>query len=38
MTVRTVATDIEHILAKLDVPNRVATAARAHAWGLEPLA
>ena len=35
--VRTVATHIEHILAKLDVPNRAAAAARAAAWGLEPL-
>ncbi|MGK5544264.1 response regulator transcription factor [Streptomyces sp. URMC 127] len=33
---RTVATHIEHILAKLDVPNRVAAAGRAVAWGLEP--
>lgn len=35
--VRTVATYIEHILAKLDLPNRAAAAARAAAWGLEPL-
>ncbi|MEU7133447.1 helix-turn-helix transcriptional regulator [Streptomyces sp. NPDC046261] len=33
---RTVATHIEHILAKLDVPNRAAAAGRAVAWGLEP--
>ncbi|MFF7725562.1 LuxR C-terminal-related transcriptional regulator [Streptomyces sp. NPDC008001] len=33
---RTVATHIEHILAKLGVPNRVAAAGRAVAWGLEP--
>ncbi|MGW3045352.1 response regulator transcription factor [Kitasatospora sp. NPDC001159] len=37
VTVRTVATHIEHILAKLDVPNRVAAAGLAAAWGLEPL-
>ena len=35
--VRTVATHIEHILAKLGLPNRAAVAARAAAWGLEPL-
>ncbi|WKX68979.1 LuxR family transcriptional regulator [Streptomyces sp. XD-27] len=34
---RTVATHIEHILAKLDVANRAAAAARAAAWGLEPV-
>jgi DNA-binding CsgD family transcriptional regulator len=34
--VRTVATHIEHILAKLGVPNRAAAAGRAAAWGLEP--
>lgn len=34
--VRTVATHIEHIFAKLDLPNRAAAAARAAAWGLEP--
>ncbi|MFF7177650.1 LuxR C-terminal-related transcriptional regulator [Streptomyces sp. NPDC008121] len=33
---RTVATHVEHILAKLDLPNRAAAAARAAAWGLEP--
>lgn len=33
---RTVATHVEHILAKLDVPNRAAAAGRAAAWGLEP--
>ena len=33
---RTVATHIEHILAKLDIPNRAAAAAKATAWGLEP--
>ncbi|MFI9205999.1 response regulator transcription factor [Streptomyces sp. NPDC053048] len=33
---RTVATHVEHILAKLDVPNRAAAAGRAVAWGLEP--
>ncbi|MCZ0991729.1 helix-turn-helix transcriptional regulator [Streptomyces diastatochromogenes] len=37
IAVRTVATHIEHILAKLDLPNRAAAAARAAAWGLEPL-
>lgn len=35
--VRTVATHIEHILAKADLPNRAAAAARAAAWGLEPI-
>ncbi|CAL9338895.1 hypothetical protein SUDANB58_00224 [Streptomyces sp. enrichment culture] len=34
--VRTVATHIEHILAKLGVPNRAAAAGRAACWGLEP--
>jgi hypothetical protein len=28
-------THIEHILAKLDLPNRAAAAARAVAWGIE---
>ncbi|MEU2179489.1 helix-turn-helix transcriptional regulator [Streptomyces thermolilacinus] len=36
ITPRTVGTHIEHILAKLDVPNRAAAAARAVAWGIEP--
>ncbi|MFF8449651.1 LuxR C-terminal-related transcriptional regulator [Streptomyces leeuwenhoekii] len=36
VAVRTVATHVEHILAKLDVPNRAAAAGRAAAWGLEP--
>ncbi|MEV4442692.1 LuxR C-terminal-related transcriptional regulator [Streptomyces sp. NPDC049577] len=35
---RTVATHIEHILAKLGVPNRAAAACRAVAWGLRPAA
>ncbi|MFJ3928570.1 LuxR C-terminal-related transcriptional regulator [Streptomyces sp. NPDC090022] len=35
---RTVGTHIEHILAKLDLPNRAAAAARATAWGIEPAA
>ncbi|UEG89243.1 helix-turn-helix transcriptional regulator [Streptomyces lydicus] len=35
MTPRTVGTHIEHILAKLDLPNRAAAAARAAAWGIE---
>ena len=33
---RTVATHVEHILAKLGTPNRAAAAAKATAWGLEP--
>ncbi|KUJ69411.1 hypothetical protein ACZ90_10955 [Streptomyces albus subsp. albus] len=37
VTTRTVATHIEHILGKLGLPNRAAAAARAAAWGLEPL-
>ncbi|MEV4950104.1 LuxR C-terminal-related transcriptional regulator [Streptomyces sp. NPDC053755] len=36
ITPRTVATHVEHILAKLGLPNRAAAAARAAAWGLEP--
>ena len=36
VTPRTVGTHIEHILAKLALPNRVAAAARAVAWGIEP--
>ncbi|MFC9699088.1 LuxR C-terminal-related transcriptional regulator [Streptomyces sp. NPDC056943] len=36
ITPRTVGTHIEHILAKLDLPNRAAAAARAAAWGIEP--
>ncbi|AZS74954.1 LuxR family transcriptional regulator [Streptomyces lydicus] len=35
ITPRTVGTHIEHILAKLDLPNRAAAAARAAAWGIE---
>jgi len=35
ITPRTVGTHIEHILAKLDLPNRAAAAARAVAWGVE---
>ncbi|GGU03252.1 helix-turn-helix transcriptional regulator [Streptomyces violascens] len=35
ITPRTVGTHIEHILAKLDLPNRAAAAARAVAWGIE---
>ncbi|MEU7583515.1 LuxR C-terminal-related transcriptional regulator [Streptomyces sp. NPDC041068] len=34
ITPRTVATHIEHILAKLDLPNRAAAAARAVSWGI----
>ncbi|GGR66837.1 helix-turn-helix transcriptional regulator [Streptomyces roseolus] len=34
VTPRTVGTHIEHILAKLDLPNRAAAAARAAAWGI----
>ncbi|MFJ7771084.1 response regulator transcription factor [Streptomyces sp. NPDC097107] len=33
---RTVGTHIEHILAKLDLPNRAAAAAIAAAWGVGP--
>lgn len=36
ITPRTVGTHIEHILAKLALPNRAAAAARAAAWGIEP--
>ncbi|MFD3665223.1 LuxR C-terminal-related transcriptional regulator [Streptomyces sp. NPDC058659] len=36
ITPRTVGTHIEHILAKLDLPNRAAAAARAAAWGIQP--
>ncbi|MFB7918381.1 response regulator transcription factor [Streptomyces sp. NPDC056061] len=36
ITPRTVGTHIEHILAKLDLPNRAAAAARAVAWGVAP--
>lgn len=36
VSVRTVAAHIEHILTKLDVPNRAAAAGRAATWGLEP--
>ncbi|MCN9241089.1 helix-turn-helix transcriptional regulator [Streptomyces sp. RY43-2] len=38
VSTRTVATHVEHILTKLDAPNRVAAASRATAWGLEPKA
>ncbi|MFJ6406645.1 response regulator transcription factor [Streptomyces hydrogenans] len=34
ITPRTVGTHIEHILAKLDLPNRSAAAAQAAAWGI----
>ncbi|MFE7111412.1 LuxR C-terminal-related transcriptional regulator [Streptomyces sp. NPDC057575] len=34
ITPRTVGTHIEHILAKLDLPNRAAAAARAASWGI----
>ncbi|MFC0602493.1 helix-turn-helix transcriptional regulator [Streptomyces palmae] len=37
VTPRTVATHVEHILGKLGLHNRAAAAARAAAWGLEPL-
>ncbi|MEU9762386.1 LuxR C-terminal-related transcriptional regulator [Streptomyces sp. NPDC047985] len=36
ITPRTVGTHVEHILAKLGLPNRAAAAARAAAWGIEP--
>ncbi|MGH4033559.1 response regulator transcription factor [Actinomycetota bacterium Odt1-20B] len=36
ITPRTVGTHIEHILTKLDVPNRAAAAARAVSWGIGP--
>ncbi|MET9920045.1 LuxR C-terminal-related transcriptional regulator [Streptomyces sp. NPDC006435] len=36
ITPRTVGTHIEHILAKLTLPNRAAAAARAASWGIEP--
>ncbi|WP_190138641.1 response regulator transcription factor, partial [Streptomyces longispororuber] len=36
ITPRTVGTHIEHILAKLEVPNRAAAAARAGVWGITP--
>ncbi|MDG9690190.1 LuxR C-terminal-related transcriptional regulator [Streptomyces mutabilis] len=36
ITPRTVGTHIEHILAKLDLPNRAAAAALAATWGIEP--
>ncbi|MFB7088505.1 hypothetical protein [Streptomyces sp. NPDC056296] len=29
-------THIGHILAKLDLPNRAAAAAKAATWGIEP--
>ncbi|MET8545749.1 LuxR C-terminal-related transcriptional regulator, partial [Kitasatospora sp. NPDC004799] len=34
VTPRTVGTHVEHILAKLGLPNRAAAAARAAAWGI----
>jgi DNA-binding CsgD family transcriptional regulator len=37
VSVRTVATHVEHLLAKLGLPNRAAAASRAAAWGLEPI-
>lgn len=37
ITPRTVATHIEHILTKLNLPNRVAVAAHASDWGLVGL-
>ncbi len=37
VSVRTVATNVEHLLAKMGVPNRAAAASRAAAWGLEPI-
>ncbi|WP_424863634.1 LuxR C-terminal-related transcriptional regulator [Streptomyces sp. MMS24-I29] len=36
VTPRTVGTHVEHILAKLGLPNRAAAAARAAAWGIGP--
>ncbi|MFJ6621723.1 LuxR C-terminal-related transcriptional regulator [Kitasatospora sp. NPDC091335] len=36
ITPRTVGTHVEHILAKLGLPNRAAAAARAAAGGIEP--
>ncbi|CAL9337036.1 response regulator transcription factor [Streptomyces sp. enrichment culture] len=37
ITPRTVGTHVEHILAKLGLPNRAAAAARAAAWGITDL-
>ncbi|MFJ8148880.1 LuxR C-terminal-related transcriptional regulator [Streptomyces sp. NPDC096048] len=37
ITPRTVGTHIGHTLAELDLPDRAAAAARAAAWGIEPL-